>query len=199
MSNDVRTVGHLGLRHHRWAASSSWAECRRLLPGHPWLGRQGSHLSISRGDVWVVAAGVAMLRLGRRRRGSEAVDLLRITRPASIAAEGELCLPAGTLLHVADIGGYSDPGCAWPGVGDHIEFELPGGSAHALLTTFEMVAATRDSDGPWPDMVDWGQIMASAGIVPAGHPFARDRGPLATALARIEETATSNAGRAAGP
>ena len=137
-----------------------------------------------------------MVRLGRRTRGSEAFKLLRIKRPATLVAEGEVVFPTGTLLRVADIGGYSDPGCAWPGVGDHIEFELPGGSAHALLTTFEMVAETRASDGPWLDQVHWGDIMAAAGIVPASHPFARDPGLLAAALERIEETATSSAGRA---
>ena len=107
-----------------------------------------------------------------------------------------MVFPAGTLLRVADIGGYSDPGCAWPGVGDHIEFEMPGGSAHALLETFEMVAETRASDGPWLDAVQWDGIMAAAGILPANHPFARDPGLLAAALERIKESATSSAGRA---
>ena len=180
-----------------WPARSTWSECRRLLPDHAWLGKPGSHRGASRDETWVVMADVLTRRIGRNNRGPQAYDLLRVERLATSATEVAGALGAGTLLRVSDISGYVDWGCGWPGVGDDIEFEMPGGLTRVTLETHEASADTRDIDGPWSDVVRWGDIMAAAVIVPASHPFARNPTLVAAALGRIEEAAASNARPAA--
>lgn len=182
-----------------WSARSTWAECLRLLPGHPWLGEPGSHRRASRGDDWAVLADVRTRWSGRNARGPQPYDLLRVEGLATGAAGGADVLRAGTPLRVSDVSGYVDWGCGWPGVGDYIEFELPGGGARVTLETHEASADTRDIDGPWSDDVRWRDIMAAAVIVPASHPFARDPALVAAALERIEEAAASIARAAAAP
>ncbi len=108
---------------------------------------------------------------------------------SSFSAPGRWC----ALVRVADISGYVDFGCAWPGVGEHLEFELPGGSVHVKLETYGAMAETRDPDGPWFDQVRWCDIMVAAVIVPASHPFARDPALVAAALERIDEACASSA------
>ena len=169
-----------------WSAPSSWAECRRLLPTHSWLGEGGSNLSVSRGDIWVVLADVLTRRIGRHTRGPLSFDVFKVERPTTLPNTVAAVLPVGTVMRVADISGYVDFGCGWPGVGEHLDFELPGGSVHVTLETHEAAADTRDASGPWSDVVRWGDIMAAAVIVPASHSFARDPALVAATLERIE-------------
>lgn len=186
-----------------WRVGSTWAECRRLLPDHPWLGEPGlgepgSHRHVSRGDIWVVTADVLARRTGRNARHSRPYDRFEFDTLATSAAAADV-IRGGTLLRVSEIGGYQDPGCAWPSVGRYIEFELPGGGARVRVQTHAASAVTRDSSGSWSDEIRWCDMMAAAVIVPANHPFARNSALLAVALGRIGEAATSIAHTAAAP
>ena len=189
-----------------WSAPASWAECRRLLPGHPWLGQPGLHAAVSRGDIWVLAADVLARKIRRTVGKPQDYDLFKVDRPAMLAtgsggpvpvadlasdrtaSGGEVAvLAAGTLLRVADITGYWDGGCVWPMASEDLELALPGGTVHLMLETYGVIADTWGADSPWSDTVCWSDIMTAAVIVPASHPFAHDVALVAATLERIAE------------